>query len=324
MSENKDQLRSDQDIADALTEAETMQEATPLIDQFLQTLTATNLGIYATSFPAAMAAENEAVVHQSACVATADASAYILEQRISHMFNEMNDKIAEGEYDKSVRGYFNINVETGVHPNMDTPVRLIAVAGKVATGCASMVTDSIAPFTGFTAASVASRLVTYNIDRAAATASKIAENTAMGNTHLIRPFALAAAKQVQLEVVNHHNHLSDAEARTLNILWGISYETSKLKTPIKMICFMPDGTTKAVMADLRIGKLKTADGKVAKAGVKGRADAQGERTLDTTQVGSQYVIARIIGCADAEVPVTIVAGVSQTITVNFVVGTSSL
>jgi len=324
MSVNKQPIESDQDISDALTEAETMQEATPLLDRFLAPATATDLSTYATDFPAVMAAENAAIVHQSACIETAEISENALRNRISHMFNEMNDKIVDGEYNKSVRAYFNIDVETGVHPSMDTPVKLLAVANKVATGCASMATALLPPFTGFTAASVASRLVTFNTDRAAAIASKMAENTAMGNTHIMRPLALAAAKQTQLEVVNHNNHLSDSEARTLNVLWGLRYGVSKAKTTIKMICFMPDGITKAVMADLRIGKLLTAEGKVAKAGVKGMADAQGERILDTTVVGAQYIIARLIGCADAHVPLTIVAGIPQTITVNFVVGTSSL
>jgi hypothetical protein len=207
---------------------------------------------------------------------------------------------------------------------MDTPTKVIAAAGKIAAGNAAMITNGYTPIVDFSAASIATLLGTFNTLNGDKIIAKETHNVNIGTADTMRPLALGSAVQIQLEVENNFNYLDPATMHTFTVLWGLKYETAKTETSIKVICFLPGGLVKAAGAELRLGPVLTKEGKPSKEGVKGMADAEGEDTLVTTQEDLVYVNARLIGCADAHEPVTIVPGIAQTITVNFVIGISTL
>jgi|ERR1039458_5655584 hypothetical protein len=324
MSELKVKLNTDETISNALTMAQNQQLNTPLLERFLKLLTASNLDTYSTDFPAILAAGYVAVAHQSQAVSNADAAELKLRKRIAHYFNALNDHISDGDYPPHVRKYFGMEIETGIHHKTNSVRDLLAVAARIATGDASMVAAGYTQMQGFTAASVALLLAAFKTMNGIKKNAKIALIRSNQATKTMRPKARATARQVQLEVENNYNHLPPKKMRTFTVLWGLSYVKAKVKTDIKVICFLPDGVKMAAMTDLRIGQILTASGKPAKEGVKGMADAEGSKILSTVLTGKQYVNARLQGCDDIAIPITIKAGIKLTITVRFVKGKSSL
>jgi hypothetical protein len=315
---------SDQEISDGLTESIAQQFITPALEKFLKVLTEANMNTYGVNFPAKIVLRNNAESAQTNAVTASDIAEAKLVKRMSHYFDVLNGHIEDGDYLPGTRSLFGLDIATGNHPVMDTTTKAIAVAGRIASGDAQMVTEGMTQIVDFSAASIAALLVILNDKIGIKNLAKSAHNDALGVVNIMRPLALAALLQVQLEVENNYNHLPLPAMHTYTVLWGLKYETAKEETEIKVICLLPGGILRAAGADLRLGPILTAEGKPSKEGVKGTADAEGEDILKTTQKDTQYINARILGCADAAVPVIIVPGIAQTITVNFVAGTSSL
>ena len=323
MADHRTELRSQAKVQNALTTTTERDAATAPLDKFIDPLTMAAAIAVLAQLGIEKNARNIIKTRLGNEVDHSATDKINLTLSVNDYFKEMNLHIGPGKNPASVRALFELDEATGNLPNIDQEVELKRYALLVKTGNAAMVTGGYILNTGFPAAGVELLRLLYVPETLTKNTDKGLLGTSLAAVQGTNADAKVIADDIAHQVIHHFRHLTPGQMHVQAANWGVDFEADSVVTLLKIIVLLPDGTP-GFMADIRIGPKLTADGKPAKSGVKGTADAEGQKILGTAQTGDQYVVVRRINCADSYTLITIESGVAQTIKVVLVAGISSL
>jgi hypothetical protein len=254
-------------------------------------------------------------------VTTFDAAEKNLKNYCSHYFQIVNFKIMDAIYTKDVRPYYDVAIDSTELPPLTTEIDIENFANAIVAGEVTLLAAGFPAMLDYTAAGVTALLGPYATAKSAKNLKTGLLITAESNLNaLVGPSTtFLVDMQDQTEFFFRNN--IPATMRSNSILWGNEYEASKVLTGFNIHGEIEITKVDAFGATYRIGKLLTKKKKAAVEGVTGVADAHGNCVLETVQDGDLFLICELAGYVTQNIPIIIVAGEDQVITVIFVPAT---
>ena len=325
MAEQRIELTSETKVVNSLADGIAKDLDTPIGERFIEAGTIIAAGTYNTGLREKISELSVLETDLGEMVLVITPAGEKLRLNNTWYLNEMNGHIILDDNPKSVRGLFHLNESTGNLPNMESESAIVTVSNNIKTGNEAMVTNGTWVLnTGFPASAVISRRDAYNVLLLAKSVKKDAIRTKQNEIDLMLPLGKAVADDMFDQIKYHYRNQTEAQIRDACRGYGVKYETVKPLTEIIISCFDTDGVTPLANVLFRIGEVLTKDGKIAKEGVKGTTNINGELLLKTTTTGDTSLIGKLIGKADNITALTIVSEKSQAIIVKMQVGDSSL
>jgi len=310
-------------ISNTLKAEQLRHSGLPVLDRFLKPQTVIDLAFNAVDFGLKVADASAAEGIKINFGSILEAAYEKLRKHNVRYLEVVNGKIEFGTYPASVRTNFLMTAGSSELPSNITHAEILGVSEAIHTGDAALIAFPLTPPLDFTAAEndtlradVETKLGTYN---AASDDWTAKVNTLALRVAFCRPFATVVRKEVQFNVTGQ----TEEDMRVYCRTFGIVFEIKKETTEIDVLALFADGSGIAVGTTVRIGKLFTDKNKVklidSVKGVTAIVNAHGEAILVTTQTGTDlFVIWEKDGCIKGSLPITIVAGEDQSITIHLV------
>ena len=314
---------SNKKISQTLKAEELRHSGLPIAGKFLKPQTVIDLAFNANDFGLKMAAASAAEGIKINLNSILDAAYEKLRKQNVRYLETINGKIEFGIYPASVRVNFLMTAGSAEQPPQGTHAEILGVSEAIQTGDLALIAFPLTPPLDFTAADndllktdVITKLGAYN------TASDdwtTKDNALALRVSFCRPFCTVVRKEIQYHVTGE----TEEEMRVYCRTFGVVFEIKKETTEIDVQALFADGSGIALGTNVRIGKLYTDRNKVklieSVKGVNADVNAHGEAILDTTQTGTDlFIIWEKDGCVKGSVPITIVAGEDQSLTIHIV------
>jgi hypothetical protein len=224
-------------------------------------------------------------------------------------------------YTKDVRPYYDVAVNSEELPPLTMEIEIENFANAIVAGEVTLLAAGFPAMLDYTAAGVTALLIPYNSAKSAKSMKTGLLTAAEAALNLLVPDATAFLIDMWDQTEFFFRNPVEATMRSNSGLWGVLYEGSKEKTQFEIHGEVGLLHAPAMGANYRIDKVKTKRKKIAKEGVSGEADNLGNCTLETVQTGDLFLICELIGFVTQYIPIIIIAGEDQVITVTFVFAT---
>lgn len=322
MSELVKNPKSDSKVCAALVAANTKQQSIPSGDRFLKTTTNDDLVAQVVSFPEKVGEMTAAESDEINLVNLSNIALEKLKMQSTFYLDTVNAKISFGTYPASVRVNFLMSADSKVLPAMGSVSEILEVAAVIKTGDLVLIAMGLTPPLDFTAAENDALHTVYNSKSIAANTAKEVFATKEREVAAAKIVSAKLCVTIRTELEFHCVDFSDSAMRDYCRLWGVKYDTKKGITDIDILAVYADRGEIAPGTVIRIGQVDTkATKKVltpSTKGATGTVNVHGTLTLETAQTGALFLICNQTGCNELIVPITIVEGEDQSVTVHLI------
>ena len=309
MGEERIIADSDEEIDIYLTTAKEYKDGPPAPTNIFSTDQTTLLDAKQPSFHSLRSAKMTAESIYGTWVVNNRKDFVKLFKSIRHYLREINEQIEEGIYDKSVRAYFGMDIETGTLLPMGTSAQLKSAAKKVADGDAAIVAASLPLMLQPTAARTAAFLLAFKTSELTKKSKLVDVNNTEDALVLQRPICKALTIDLGDTTWYTYRAFDNPTRRERSRFWGMVFGTIKLPSTIKFIVVDIATGQPILNYKVRIGKSALAGGI---GGVFGFTNIHGELILETKTTGDTFINGELILWVDYEQAINIPEGSEAT------------
>ncbi|MEI8202872.1 MAG: hypothetical protein WCH34_07670 [Bacteroidota bacterium] len=309
-------------ITEFLFNANKRHSDLPVGQQFFKLQTKNDLAAKATEFPLKVNAANFSEGTKINNNSILNLAYLRLQKNNACYLKGINNMIDDEVLPPSVRLFFGMDSSSDRLPSMTTHADIFKVSQNIEWGDAELVNRS---YPNPQDVPASKNLLLRNDVNDKITIYRASEDAWTANVHTLavcKAFCLELAVTVRKEIQFHVTGQTEEQVRDYCRSFGVVYEPKKDTTEIDVLALFADGSGIALGTTARIGKLVISRNKVKKIeavqGVTKTVNAHGEAILNTTQTGDLFVIYTCPGCEDGHVPITIVEGEDQSITIHLV------